>query len=141
MFKQGWRSVVVCGIALAFASAARAQSPQANDHAQDKVKKHANQVPETGVGDTDEASAADTTFEKATNVTVTTRSNGTLSAALDDSFMEAETVTRRADGTLEFRHFTGLDRAIRAVLQQTFGGGPKGAKPAKSLFPVLEEKE
>ena len=141
MLRSAWRGVVACGVVLAFATVAQAQAPQANENAQGKVKKRANQVPETGDNDSGEAAAADSTFDKATDIAVTTRSNGTLVAVLDASFMEAETVALRPDGTLEFSHFTGLDRAIRAVIQETFATGKSAPRRVKPLITVLEEKE
>ena len=48
-------------------------------------------------------------------ITITYLPNGAVAAKLDDSFMEAITVTREADGTLEFGHATGLDKASQEV--------------------------
>ena len=48
-------------------------------------------------------------------ITITYLPNGTVAAQLDDSFMEAMTVTRGADGKLQFKHATGLDKAAQEV--------------------------
>ena len=53
--------------------------------------------------------------KRAEGITLTYLPNGAVAAQLDDSFMEAITVTRGADGTLQFSHTTGLDQASRAV--------------------------
>ena len=52
-------------------------------------------------------------------ITVTYLPNGAVAAKLDDSFMEAITVTRGADGTLKFGHTTGLDKAAQEVKAET----------------------
>ena len=65
------------------------------------------------------------------------RPDGTVVAELDDSFMEAATVTVGPGGTLIFGHYAGLDRA----------GGAMRLLPSRVLPPffpvlhVLEEKE
>lgn len=127
-----------CALALALSATTFAQNPDAPGQAREK--RGPNQVVDTGRGDAqkpvsaeDAASAAadlERQFGKrAEGIAVTVYPDGTLGAALDESFMEAMTVTRAADGSLQFGHVTGLANASAAVAA--------GAAPAA---PVLEEK-
>lgn len=94
-------------VSLAIATPLFAQNPNSQ-----KPKKHANQVPETGQNDP----APDDALERViANVPVSVRADGTLVAELDDSFMEATTVTIGADGALNYEHFSGLKHASFAV--------------------------
>jgi len=131
------RLVLACVLTIAAAGVARAQSSQANANAQDKTKKHANQVPDSGL-DEPQAAPAPAPFERVIEaVPVKVRPDGTVVAELDDSFMEAATVTVGPGGTLIFGHDAGLDRAGRAMRLL-----PSRVLPA--FFPVvrvLEEKE
>ena len=144
--------LLVCALALTCAPALYAQAPSASEQAQqNKTRRHPNQVPETGAldpagavtPDPVEQAAADAAFGKhIDNVVVTMLSSGAVQAQLDDSFAEALAVDRRADGTLEFFHVTGLDRAEQAVratsgrrkLTVTFPAAPAAAV-------VLEDRE
>ena len=124
-----------CAFALALSATAFAQG-QASAPGQKKEKRAPNQVVETGKNDDarpttpEEDAAIDRQFGKRVEgAVVSTLPDGTLTAALDESFMEATTVTRNADGTLTFGHVTGLTNASRAVMA---GEAPKA--------PALEEK-
>ena len=57
------RLVLACVLMIAAAGVARAQSNQANANAQDKTKKHANQVPDSGL-DEPQAPQALAPFER-----------------------------------------------------------------------------
>ncbi len=108
-----------CALALALSTTAFAQG-QASAPGQQKKEKAPNQVVETGRNDPDQASPeaavpADQFGKLTEAVTVTVHPDGTLHATLDESFMEATTVTRAADGSLRFGHITGLTNASRAV--------------------------
>ena len=61
--------------------------------------------------------------KRSEGITVFYLPNGAVGAQLNESFMEAMTVTRRPDGSLQFGHVTGLDQASRAV------GDDASAKP------------
>ncbi len=129
-----------CALALALSTTAFAQGRESAPGQEKKEKRAPNQVVETGHNDgagqpsSPEASAAaaaaiDQQFGKRIEgVSLTVHPDGTLQATLDESFMEATTVTRTADGVLQFGHITGLTNASRAVIT-----GAAGA-------PVLEEK-
>ena len=130
------RIALACVLTIGIAGVARAQSSQANDNAQNKSRKTGNQVPDSGLDgpQTDQGGG----FERVSSaVPVRVRPDGTVVAELYDSFMEATTVTIGANGALIFQHYTGLDRAERAVRLL-----PSRVLPP--LFPVvqiLEEKE
>src|SRR4051812_33591684 len=128
------RVIFVLGLALAAVGTAHAQAGQANPNAaQKKPKKQPNQVPDTGLDSP--APDTDGPFERVvTNVPVTVRADGTIVADLDESFMEAVTVTVAADGSLQFGHHQGLANATRAVRLLP-------ARPLPQVFPILEEKE
>jgi hypothetical protein len=129
------RIVLACALTIAVASVASAQSSQANDRAQQaKTKKHANQVPDSGFDQPDADPGADQFERVIENVPVRVRADGTVVAELDDSFMEAMTLTVAADGTLTFGHHAGLATANRAMRLLP-------ARVLPPLFPILEEKE
>jgi len=141
MYRYVVRAAIAIAVALMFASPSPAQSSQANPNSQNP-KKQANQVPETGPNEPD-ATSPDMFDRVMDNVKVTVRADGTIVAELDDSFMEASTVTIGADGSLQFEHFTGVDRAEAAVKRQAI-------QPALPLLParfwplwtpIFEEKE
>jgi hypothetical protein len=120
-------------VSLTIATPLFAQSSQANSNA-DKAKKHVNQVPDSGL-DQPPIDQSGSPFERVpTAVPVTVRADGTVVAELDDSFMEAATVTVSADGTLTFGHYTGIARANEAMRLLP-------ARPLPQFFPMLEEKE
>jgi hypothetical protein len=123
-----------------FASPSPAQSPQANPNAQ-KPKKQANQVPETGPNDPD--LTPDTLERAMDNVKITVRADGTVVAELDDSFLEASTVTIAADGSLQFEHFAGLDRAEAAVKRHAMQAPALPLLPARPwpLWTPISEKQ
>jgi hypothetical protein len=136
------RAAIAVAVALMFASPSLAQSSQANPNAQ-KPRKQANQVPETGPNDPDPDPSAEPLERAVGNIQVTVRPDGTVVAELDDSFMEASTVTIAADGSLQFEHFTGLDRAEAAVKRQAIQAAPP-LLPARFWplwTPTFEEKE
>lgn len=134
-------------IALAVATAANAQPPQ-TPPGQVKKQTAPHQTPDRGDSDAwrdltpDEQAGVDRLFGKnAAGATLTLLANGAVRADLDESFMEATTVTLAADGSLEFGHSTGLANAATVVKaaadvkkEATVQADPK--KPAK-----LEEKE
>lgn len=142
MLRQLSRRFVYCAAALAILSASDAFA-QGNPNAPGQQKKRANQVPDTGLDDP--AASAQLPVDRTVNLPVTVHANGMLSVQLDESFMEASTVMVRADGTLEFRNFTGLDHARIAVMLHQFGGWKAfmplafGPPPAARL--ALEEQE
>ena len=72
------RLVLACVLMIAAAGVARAQSSQANANAQDKTKKHANQVPDSGL-DEPQAAQALAPFERVIEaVPVKVRPDGTV---------------------------------------------------------------
>ncbi len=128
-----------CALALALSTTAFAQGRESAPGQEKKEKRAPNQVVETGHNDgasqpspeatAAAAAAADQQFGKRIEgVSLTVLADGTLQATLDESFMEATTVTRTADGGLQFGHITGLTNASRAVVTGTAGE------------PALEEK-
>jgi len=143
MFQAITRIGVACALTLAVSAIASAQSAQANPNAQQKKeKRQPNQVPDNGLGDADAATVPTTQFDRAVEaVPVTVRADGAIVVELNDSFMEAATVTVDPTGSLRFDHFTGVDRASRFV-----GGQLSNASallPARILplaFPIYEVK-
>jgi hypothetical protein len=135
------RIVLACALTVAVGSVASAQSSQASANAQGKSKKHANQVPDTGQDASTPDPSGDQFDRVIENVPVTLRDDGTAVAELDESFMEATTVTVDASGSLRFDHFTGLARAARAVREQAANGQLLPARPLPQVFPILEDKE
>jgi len=128
MIRRAIPTLLACVFA---ASAALAQSPQGNANAEQNQRKQINQVPDLGTNDPTPSPI----FERAVeSVPVTVRADGTMVAQLDDTFMEAVTVSVDGDGTLHYQHFTGLETASRAVRVL-----PSRALP--SFFPILEERE
>jgi hypothetical protein len=127
---------VACALTLGVVATANAQSVQANANAQQKKeKKHPNQVPDRGLDDPAPAPAVDAADgPDVTAVQVRVHPSGMRSAQLPEEFMEAVTVTRQTDGTLEYGHYTGISAAERAIRLL-----PSRALP--QFFPVLEEKE
>jgi hypothetical protein len=134
MFKTAICLGLTCALTLGVAALAQAQSSQSNANAPGKQKKQANQVPDSGL-DQPGADAGDGPFQRVIeNVPVTLRADGTLVAELDDSFMEALTVTVAADGTVTFAHYDNVASANRAMRLL-----PSRALP--QIFPILEDKE
>jgi hypothetical protein len=134
---------VACALTLGVVATANAQSVQANANAQQKKeKRHPNQVPDNGVGDTEAAPTATTPFDRAVDtVPVTVRADGTIVIELNDSFMEAATATIDAAGSLRFADVGGLDQAAAVVLRQP--STTSTLLPARSLplaYPVYEVK-
>jgi len=127
-------AVAVSLVSFAAASPLFAQDNQNNQNHPPKAKKTPNQVPETGEDDP-AADAGASLFERVPeNLPVTVRADGTVMIQLDESYMEASTVTLGADGELTFAHYTGLARASQAAALLP-------ARPLPLLFPILEEKE
>lgn len=161
---------------LALSASAFAQPPSSPPGQENKEKRAPSQVVETGKHDdavverdgvkvlidpqtgrirqptAEEAAALSAAIEqqfgkRAEGVTLKFHADGTVQAELDESFMEAITVTRRADGSLKFGHTTGLASASRAVVaakapakSKKATASVKRATPAKKT-PILEEKE
>lgn len=131
MVRHSLLTAFALAISFALAAPAHAQNPNSQ-----KPKKQANQVPETGQDDPDVVT--DGRFERSPEtLTFTTLADGTVMAELDESFMEASTVTLGADGSLTFEHFTGLKRAENAVR----GFTPEGLLRARPLSFISEYKE
>ena len=134
---------VGAAVTFAYAAAVNAQPPQSPPGQAKKQVPH--QTPDHGDSDAardltpEEQAMVDRLFGKNENgVTLTQLANGGVRADLDDSFMEAMTVTVGADGALQFAHVTGLAKAADAVK----AGAPKQeATTAKKPAPKLEEKE
>ena len=132
--------------ALAFATTAYAQAPQTPPG---QAKKQApSQTVDHGTSDAGrdltpaEAAAVDQLFGKnASGVSFTLLPNGIVRADLDESFMDAMTVTVGADGRLAFGEVKGLANAERQIKGATVDG--KTAKPADSKKPAtkLDEKD
>jgi hypothetical protein len=132
-------------IALACAAAAFAQPPQTPPG---QAKKR---VPHQTVDRGDNDAARDLTPEEDAGVQrrfgknergvlLTTRPDGTVAAQLDESYMEALTMTRADDGSLQFSHTTGLANAARAV--KSAGSAAVAKKTgATKREAKLEEKE
>lgn len=135
-------------ITLAFATAANAQPPQ-TPPGQAKKQTAPHQTPDHGDSDAwrdltpAEQAVVDRLYGKnEAGATLTLLANGAVRADLDESFMEATTVTLAADGSLEFGHATGLANAATVVKaaanvkkELTVQADPK--KPVSKL----EEKE
>jgi hypothetical protein len=98
-------------------------------------------VPDTGAA-TEQDAVALTSFERAIeSVPVRVAPSGMRSATLDESFMEAITVTQRPDGSLEYGHVTGLANAARAVEATARAPRLLPSRALPAMFPILEEKE
>src|SRR5262245_55754759 len=108
------RVTVLCALSVAFAGSAFAQPPG-------QLKKAPNQVVETGHDDKvhpqtgrpreatpEETAALETALKqfgkRPEGATFTLYDNGMVRAELDDSFMEAMTVTVMPDGSLKYGH-------------------------------------
>jgi hypothetical protein len=137
------RIVLGAVLALGVASFAGAQSPQSGPNArQSREKRHSNQVPDTGGSPEQDAAPATGAFDRVVeNVVVRVGADGMRAAELDDSFMEAVTVSQGTDGSLAFSHFTGLATAARAVSASAATPRTLTSRPLPALFPILEEKE
>jgi hypothetical protein len=135
------RAAIAIAVALMFASPSLAQSSQANPNAQ-KPKKQANQVPETGPNDPN-PDPADTLERAIDNVKITVLADGTVMAELDDSFLEASTVTIAPDGSLQIEHFAGLDRAEAAVKRHAMEAPALPLLPSRPwpLWTPISEKQ
>lgn len=132
---------VICALAVGVAATANAQSDQGNSNRQQpkKEKRQANQVPDNGTGQA--AAEADQTFERAvSSVPVTVRADGTIFVELNDSFMEAETATIGADGSVHYDHVTGLDRASALVRAQSAKASLLPSRALPVVFPNYPEK-
>ena len=129
------RIVLACALTMAVGNVAGAQSNQASANAQQaKQKKHANQIPDSGLDQPEPEQGADPFERVVETVPVTVRADGTIVAELDESFMEAATVTVAADGALTFGHYAGLANANRAMRLLP-------ARVLPQVFPILDEKE
>ena len=137
MFHAITRIGVACALTLGVAATASAQSAQANANAQQKKeKRHPNQVPDRGIDEpaTPAAAVDEPQGPDVAAVQVRVHPSGMRSAQLPEEFMEAVTVTRCADGALEFGHYTGITAAERAIRLLP-------SRPLPPAFPVLEVKE
>ncbi|PYQ92989.1 MAG: hypothetical protein DMF97_20800 [Acidobacteria bacterium] len=74
-------------------------------------------------------------------VVLTALADGTVAAKLDESYMEALTITRADDGSLQFGHTTGLENAARVVKSAGNTAAAKKADLTRRDAPKLEEKE
>jgi hypothetical protein len=143
MLQAVMRFGALCVLAIGVAAPAHAQQGPGNANAQQRrERRQPNQVPDNGAGQSD-AAAADTTFDRVVdNVPVSVRADGTIVVELDDSFMEAETATIDADGSLRYNHVTGLERAAALVRRQA-APNTSTMLPARALpliFPIYEVK-
>jgi hypothetical protein len=128
---------------------AYAQSPQAPQTPPGQAKKQApSQTVDHGASDAArdltpaEAATVDQLFGKnASGVSVSLLPNGLLRADLDESFMDAMTVTMGTDGKLQFGEVKGLKNAEQKI--KAAGADPKAAKPIETKKPAtkLEEKD
>ena len=137
MFHAIIRVGAACALTLAVGAIANAQSAQANASGQQKKeKRHPNQVPDRGIDDPAAPTAAvdETSGPDVAAVQIRVHPSGMRSAQLPEDFMEAVTVTRHTDGTLEYGHYTGMVAAERAIRLLP-------SRPLPQVFPVLEEKE
>ena len=143
MLQAVMRFGALCVLAIGVAAPAYAQQGPGNANAQQRrERRQPNQVPDNGAGQSD-ATGSDNTFERVVNnVPVTVRADGTIVVELDDSFMEAQTATIEADGSLRYDHVTGLDRAAAFVRRQAAPPVslvlPSRALPL--IFPIYEVK-
>lgn len=140
MMRMVIRLGVMCALAVGIAATANAQSDQGNGNRQQskKEKRQPNQVPDSGQAAAD---AADNTFERVvSSVPVTVRGDGTTVVELNDSFMEAETATIGADGSLHYDHVTGLDRASALVRAQSAKASLLPSRALPVVFPNYPEK-
>jgi hypothetical protein len=153
------RTGVLCALALAFAGSVFAQPPG-------QLKKAPNQVAPSGQHDDpappqtgrareatpEETAALEAALQsfgkRAEGATFTILDNGMVRAELDDSFMEAMTVTVMPDGSLKYGHAKvaarkAVEKTGKSVQKTTTADAKKQAAPvtvtAKS--PVLEDKE
>jgi hypothetical protein len=134
MIRQVFATAFVVVVSLTLAPPLHAQNPNSQ-----KPKRNANQVPETGQDDP--GAAPDARFDRSPEtLTFVTLPNGTVMAQLDESFMEASTVTIGADGALTFEHFTGLKRAENTV-RGLSADGLLRARPLPLLYLINKDKE
>ena len=135
MFRNLITATFIVAVSLALAAPVDAQNPNSQ-----KPKKNANQVPETGQDDP--SAPPDSQFDRAPEtVTVTTLPDGTVMAQLDESFMEATTVTIAADGALKYEHFSGLKRAANVANGLTPDGLLRSRPLPFLLYLSYEDKE
>lgn len=135
MFRTLITATFVVAVSLALAAPVDAQNPNSQ-----KPKKNANQVPETGQDDP--GAPPDSRFERSPEtLTFTTLPDGTVMAQLDESFMEATTVTIGADGALKFEHFAGLKRAENVARGLTADGLLPSRPLPLLLYLGYEDKE
>jgi hypothetical protein len=155
---------MLTALAVAFAGSAFAQEPPG------QLKKAPNQVVPTGEGEQvdprtgrpreatpEETAALEAALrqftKRAEGATFTFFDNGMVRAELDDSFMEAMTVTLMPDGSLKYGHAAiGTQKAAKNAAKNTAKSvkktGTTGDKTAKTIEkapkvtpPVFEEKE
>jgi len=140
MFQAVIRVGMTCVLAAGVAVSAYAQQGPGNAQ-QRREKRQPNQVPDNGTGQSDRE-AADGTFDRVvSSVPVTVRGDGTIVVELNDAFMEAETATIDADGSLRVEHVTGLDRAAEFVRrQQPFASALLPSRVLPLAFPIYEVK-
>jgi hypothetical protein len=133
-------------IVLACAAAVFAQPPQTPPG---QAKKR---VPHQTVDRGDNDAARDLTPEEdadvqrqfgknESGVVLTALADGTVAAKLDESYMEALTITRADDGSLQFGHTTGPENAARAVKSAGGTAAAKKTDVTRRGAPKLEEKE
>jgi len=146
------RVSVLCALTVAIAGGAFAQPPG-------QLKKAPNQVVETGHDEKvnpqtgrareatpEETAALETALQqfgkRAEGATFTLYDNGMVRAELDDSFMEAMTVTVMPDGSLKYGHTNvGTQTAVQGSLKKQAPAKATTKQKAKTHPPVFEEKE
>ena len=126
---------LIGGVALIFAMNTAVNAQQADN----KPKKHPNQVEDTGQAAESTQIPVPESFSRlfgprtGEGVTLQFHGGGRITAFLDESFHEAMVMTRMPDGTLRNICIHGIDAASAHI--------SKGHKLPQQAKPVLEEKE
>lgn len=139
MFQAITRIGVACALTLGVVATASAQSAQANATAQEKKEKR--RPADLRQSDQPTATTSAPPADRAVDaVPVEFIGNG-LVAHLDESFMEAVTVTRQGDGTLRVDHIEGSREAAAFVEQQrAIAGRVLPARMLPTAYPIYEVK-
>jgi hypothetical protein len=139
MFHAITRIGVACALTLGVVATANAQSAQANADAQQKKEKR--RPADLSQSDQPTASASVVPADRAVDAVPVEFIGNALVAHLDESFMEAVTMTRQDDGTLRVDHILGSREAAAFVEQQHVAGAH--VLPARILptaYPIYEVK-
>jgi hypothetical protein len=146
------RVSVLCALAVAFAASVYAQPPG-------QAKKAPNQVVQTGqheqtdpqTGRPREATPEETAAleaalqsfgKRAEGATFTFYDNGMVRAELDDTFMEAMTVTVMPDGSLKYGHtVTATQKPAKKTAKSVKKMAKSDGKTAKKVEKVTAKKQ